>query len=418
MNKYLIILLVFSVSLNVFAQDLIPFNSNGKWGFSNSKGEHIIKATYDSVGVFNREKLLRKNVCIVKKNGAFNIINEQNVPLFDYNLKLKYIDLIESHIIVKKANDKFVAYDVFNYKLDTREFDYYDDMLGYTLAIENNGKLGLIDYKLETVIPEAYDILYFKWFYDRGYPSEEVINAIVESLEPTVVNNELYVDGEKVDYTRCMMILTIINENESKRVLKYIDTLSDDEKFEEEEFGYSSGWTSIESTDPDLPDYEGMKDKLPYNFKRCGDENGICLFSKDSKEGVYNLNTNNASELYDYIHPNLNFTYFTVTDYGSEGYNDSSVGLIDSNFEVLIPTAYKSVEIDYKSDYLVIAQKTNDFYDYYNLKTKKYIFKDSEYKKGDYIYGGSSGGKYYFPVEKNGEFYYVDEDGFEYKKPN
>lgn len=409
MNKcYYFILLFCSLTINVFAQDLIPFRVNDKWGFSNSKGELVIEATYDSVGIFNPNRLLRKNVSIVKKNGVFNIINEQNVPLFDYGLNLKYIDLIESHIIVKRADNKFVAYDIFKQQLDSRAFDSYDDHTGYTLSIEINDKIGLIDYKLKTIIPTEYDYMYYQWFYDRGYGSEEVIAAIFDNLEPTVIDNELYVDNEKVDYNRSMMILTVVNENESKRVLKYIETLSDNAMFEED-IEYS---TINSASDDSIKDnYKSKKAKLPYEFTKCSDDSSLCIFGKESKKGIYNLKTKKESELYKYIYPNIYFKYFTVT-------RDSNEGLIDENFEVLLPNIYKNIDFDYQSDYLVYAQKEGELYDYYNLKTKKYIYKDSEYKKGNYIYGGSSEGKYFFPVEKNGEFYYVDEDGLEYKKPN
>lgn len=416
MNKSVIIIFLFGVCLNVYAQDLIPFNSNGKWGFANSNGDLVIKATYDSVGVFNRDRLLRKKVSVVKKNGALNIINEQNVPLFDYSLKLKYIDLIESHIIVQREDGKFMAYDALNYKLDTKVFDSYDDLLGYTLSIQNNGKVGLIDYKLETIIPVEYDIIYFQWFYARGYATEEFISAIAENLETTVVNNELYVDGEIVDFNRDMMILTLINENESKRVLKYIDSLSDNEKFDEtDDEEIEVDFATIESTRDIRKNEESIKLKRGYGEIDCDEDSGICVFSKDSKKGLYNTNTDEESDLYDYIDPNFKHTHFVVTNYGSDGYDSNLEGLIDANFETLLPCIYKNIRIDYTSDYIVYAKKEGDLYDYYNLKTKKYIFKDSEYKKGDYIYGGTSGGKYYFPIEKNGMFYYVDEDGMKYK---
>lgn len=408
MNKYCIVLILFCASLNAFTQDLIPYRLNNKWGFANSDGELVIKATYDSVGVFNRSRLLRKNVSIVKKNGAYNIINEQNVPLFDFSLKLQFIDIMESHIIVKRADDKFVAYDIFKHKLDSRTFDSYDDQTGYTLSIESNDKIGLIDHKLETIIPVEYDFMYYQWFYDRGYESEEVITAIFNNFETTVKNNKLYVNNEKVDYNRCMMILTVVNEKESKRVLKYIDTVSDNERFDEiDEVVYST----IKSTDTNDKDYEIEKEKLQYVFTKCRDESGMCIFSKDSKRGVYNLNTKKESQLFDNIYPNIYFKYFTVKRDGMEG-------LMDSNFDILLPISYEDIQIDYQSDYIVYAKKEDDLYDYYNLKTKKYIYKDSEYKKGNYIYRGTSEGKYFFPVEKNGKFYYVNEDGLEYTNPN
>jgi len=410
MNKYRIVFILFCFSINAFTQDLIPFNLNNKWGFANSEGELIIKATYDSVGVFNRSRLLRRNVSIVKKNGAYNIINEQNVPLFDFNLKLQFIDLMESHIIVKRADNKFVAYDIFKHKLDLRTFDSYDDQTGYTLSIESNDKIGLIDYKLETIIPVEYDFMYYQWFYSRGYESEEAINAIFENLQPTVKDSEIYVDDEKVDFNKNMMILTVVNEKESKRVLKYIDTVSDNEKFDNiDDVAYSTIESTV--TDDNDKDYEIEKEKLQYVFTKCRDDSGMCIFSKDSKRGVYNLITKKESQLFDNIYPNIYFKYFTVK-------SDDMEGLMDSNFDLLIPTSYEDIRIDYQSDYIVYAKKEGDLYDYFNLKTKKYIYKDSEYKKGDYLYRGTSEGKYFFPVEKNGKFYYVNEDGLEYTNPN
>lgn len=412
MNKFCILLLAF-FSLNLCAQDLIPYQQDGKWGFANSKGELIIKATFDSVGVFNRNRLLRKKVSIVKKNGAFNIINEQNVALFDYKLKLKYIDLSAGHIIVQRENNKFSAYDIFKYKLDSRTFDNYNSQTGYTLSIENNDKVGLIDYKLETIVPTEYDFISFQWFYSRGYESEEVIAAIAQKLNPTVLNNELYVNDEKVDFNRDMMILTVVNDKESKHILRYIDTVSDNEKFNEvdDEEDIQVPFSTIRSNVDRKKLQESIKEKQEYQSIKCDEDSGICVFSKNSKQGLYNLNTKKESELFSYIYPNSDYSYFEVTKGNYEG-------LMDASYEMLLPIDYQNIRIDYESGYIVYAKKDGGLYDYYNLKTKKYIYKDSEYKKGDYIYGGTSGGKFFFPVEKDGEFYYVDEDGFEYKNPN
>lgn len=61
------------ISELAFSQSLIPYRKGNKWGYSNEKGEIIIKPKYKEVGIFNEK------ITWVKKGNKFGYINKKGV---------------------------------------------------------------------------------------------------------------------------------------------------------------------------------------------------------------------------------------------------------------------------------------------------------------------------------------------------
>lgn len=120
--KYLIVLFFILYHENNYAQNLVPFRSGNKWGFSQSKNPKkiIIKPQYQSVSWFqyasNEIKLSRVN-----KNGKFGFIN------------------IKNEIIIPLIYEEVGSFQDFRAR------------------ISHNGKYGFINIENDTIIPCIYD---------------------------------------------------------------------------------------------------------------------------------------------------------------------------------------------------------------------------------------------------------------------
>ena len=72
MKKLLYCLTFFTVSaLSVFASDLFPFQSKGKYGFINQSGKVVVEPS------FNFAEKFSEGMGLVKKNGKVGFINDQ-----------------------------------------------------------------------------------------------------------------------------------------------------------------------------------------------------------------------------------------------------------------------------------------------------------------------------------------------------
>ncbi|OUS03405.1 hypothetical protein A9Q86_00385 [Flavobacteriales bacterium 33_180_T64] len=407
MNKIYTILILFCISTQGYTQDLIPFRAKDKWGFANTEGKIIINTVYDTVSVYEPNKLLKTRVSIVKKNGSINVIDKQNKTIFDYNLKLQNIFLLENFIIAERPDHKFILYDCVTNNFKNLIFDSFEQQRSFTLSIEIDGKIGLIDYKFNTIIPIEYDFIYYNIYYSDNRYNSELIKALSKDFKIDIKDSDIFVNDEKLDNNNDLIVATVINEEESKKIIVQI-TLP------EYDFSYSEVDEDIEIESLDVIESTEKQNELDstYNFIDCNKNSEICIFSKNGKKGIYNFKTKKASQLYTYVNNLLDFKVFEVR-------NNDNTGVVDSDLNQVMPMIYQDIVIDYKSNYILFASKrSGDTYDFYNLKTKKYIYKDSEYKKGQYLYKSSSKGKYFFAVEKKGLFYYVNEDGLEYYTPN
>ena len=100
---------------------------------------------------------------------------------------------------------------------------------------------------------------------------------------------------------------------------------------------------------------------------------------------------------------------------------DRKHGLYSNTFEVIMPVKYSYFSVDYKSNYIVTASYygasvLEPIYDYYNIKTKKFIIKDCDGLSDSYVNKSSKNGVYFFPVNKDESIFYVNENGVKYKE--
>ena len=245
-NSFLIILF-FSSTLG-FTQDLIPYRVGDKWGFANDKGNLIIEADYDSVGLFQPNTLMQKHISIVKRNGKLNLIDSDNNIILDEGLKIKSFQLTSNFLIVEQEDQKIRFYDSTNNGVHPLIVDAVQKEKNGLLSVELNGKVGLIDHNLNTVIPIEYDLIYCDWLH--SYIKEEEMNVLRTHFDVSSINHQLYIDGKLVNDNIHMLIATVINDQETKKVFLNYDsrkysnfeleaTFEDDEEIEE---------TVIEST--------------------------------------------------------------------------------------------------------------------------------------------------------------------------
>ena len=155
----LLFILFFSSTLG-FTQDIIPYRVGDKWGFANDKGNLIIEADYDSVGLFQPNALMQKHISIVKRNGKLNLIDSDNNIILDEGLKIKSCQLTSNFLILEQEDQKIRFYDRTNNGVHPLIVDAVQKEKNGLLSVELNGKVGLIDHNLNTVIPIEYDVIY------------------------------------------------------------------------------------------------------------------------------------------------------------------------------------------------------------------------------------------------------------------
>ena len=96
----IILTMVFQMGIS---QSLIPFRIGDKWGYSNEKGEVIIKPKYEEAGEF------REKITWVKKNGKYGFIDKRGKKktrfMFD---KVKYFGLGKTASVWKNDMKYFI----------------------------------------------------------------------------------------------------------------------------------------------------------------------------------------------------------------------------------------------------------------------------------------------------------------------
>ncbi|WP_299111328.1 WG repeat-containing protein [uncultured Winogradskyella sp.] len=382
---------------------------NEKWGFADSNGKLVYNAVYDSVGVFKWNKTLEKYGSMVYKGDTSAYIDKQNKSIFDS--KYKNIILYYDWIIAQEVDRKLKLFDTSTQKFNDFTFDTYETESNF-LVVENDGKIGAIDSKSNIIIPLIYDQIIYKVFYDSRINSEDYKTYKLNTFNFENKNGELYLDDKPLSEKNDLVLVTVINDNETKRILKPVyqkeESLDSDDDIDiEVPFSVRRSNNSLDK----------LSQKIDAEIVECDSAQKRCIFKRNKKYGIYNVSTKKESKLFDKVE----FIYyssilFRVTE-------DEKIGVIDENLKLVLPIKYNQILNDYNSNYILTATRDNlegdrfDYkYDYYNLKTNKYIITDCEFLSGDYTRKSSENGVYYFPVSKDKYIFYVDENGIEYRK--
>jgi len=144
------------------------YTENGKWGYKDEEtNEILIPAKYDDVDIFN------ENTFGVKKNDKWQIVDRKNIPK-----NSQFYDAIEklfpSNILAVLQDDKWG----FVYtngqaasSLRVDEFVWKDPFL----QIKINDKWGVLNWKLEEILPVEYDKIEIE---DLGLQEYEVSETL------------------------------------------------------------------------------------------------------------------------------------------------------------------------------------------------------------------------------------------------
>lgn len=386
-----------------YCQDLIPYKVNNKWGYADGDGKMVYQAIYDSVGIFKWNSTLKEYGSMVYKKDKSIYINKQNSPIFNPEYKDIILDY-HGWIIASESTGKLKLFDASVKEFSDFAFDTFEAQSNF-LIVENNGKIGVIDSKSEMIIPTEYDQIYYHIFYDCSITSEDYEAYQLKDFKLERKNDTFYIDGIALSDDKDMILATVINNKETKRIIKFVN-----DKGSENSDDISISMGSFGNEDDER--MNALSEKRGLNFTECDSEYNACIFKKDGEYGIYNLKTGSSSEMFDDVELIEPYGIFKVT-------KERKHGLYNKVFEELMPVKYSYFSIDYNSNYIVTASTygssiTESIYDYYNIKTQKYIIENCDYLYGDYVSKSSKNGIYYFPVKKNESIFYVNENGIKY----
>lgn len=390
-----------------YCQDLIPYRVDDKWGYADKAGKIVCKAVYDSVGVFEWNNTLKKHGSMVYKKDKSIYIDKKISPIFN----AAYKDIILDYygwIIARESTGKLKLYDASIKEFGDFTFDTFQTESSF-IIVENKSKIGLINSKSEIIIPIEYDQIYYNIFHDGYIKSEEYEQYQLKDFNIERKNYRYYLDGTVLPEDRDIVLATVVNNKETKRILKFVHDNDRKKSDNDHEETISSLRYYSREDDERL---KAFSEKKGLNFTECDSKYTACIFKKDNQYGIYNLKTNTSSELFDKVELVRLYGVFKVT-------KDRIHGLYNNVFEALMPVKYSYFNIDYDSNFIVTASYDgasvlDPVYDYYNIKAKKYIITDCDFLYGNYVDKSSKNGVYFFPVKKNESIFYVNENGIKY----
>lgn len=161
--KFRIVIAFFIAFLGIlplYAQILKPFESSGKYGFTDNMGRAVIPAQYDYVGYF------KDGLSIVGQNGKCGFIDKTGnivIPIkFEEIFNFKQDDededkYFEEGWAIIKQNGKYGFIDKTG-KIEIAA--QFDDVVPFSeglARVEQNGKFGYIDETGKLIIPAEYD---------------------------------------------------------------------------------------------------------------------------------------------------------------------------------------------------------------------------------------------------------------------
>jgi hypothetical protein len=391
-----------------YCQDLIPYRVDDKWGYADKAGKLVYEAVYDSVGVFRWNNLLEKHGSMVYQKDKSIYVDKKLTPIFDAAYKNIILDY-RGWIIAEKENGKHQLYDTSVNEFNDFTFDTFQTESNFIIA-ENNGKIGFINGKSEIIIPIEYDQIYYNVFHGSNISLEEYEHYKLYEFNIAYKNYRCYLDGAVLPENKDMIVATVVNNKETKRLLKFVIN-EENELFGDVEETWIS---SLRYSEEQKNRVEELSQKKGLKFTECDSKSTSCIFEKDNQFGIYNLKTDTASEMFDEVVLIKPYDVYRVT-------KNRKGGLYSNSLKVLMPIKYSYFNVGFNSKFLVTASyyvtsSIDSKYDYYNIKTQKYIIKECDFLYRSYERKSSKFGVYFFPVKKNETIFYVNENGIQYKQ--
>ena len=237
MKKILLLVILLSTAYT-YSQNsrLIPFVSNSKWGYSDRKGNIIIKPVYDSVGFFNSSSVGAKYLtyAYVYQNKKMGVIDTQNKMILPTTYKYVKNVYETLHFIATNIEGKSGLVSIENQVLIPFEYDQLDEVLNFSFILKKNKKIGLADVNGKIVIPVIYDQIVFvdedkstnkcRWRVSNDKVTQYLFTDIYENP-----NNEVFQTVGNIETAENNLTSYIIDENlkdfEEKIPIRYQSNL-------------------------------------------------------------------------------------------------------------------------------------------------------------------------------------------------
>lgn len=155
MKKLFTICFLIAILLNGKAQDLVAFESDEKYGFKNSAGEVVLPALYQYAENFENGLALAVQD---NKYGFIDTTGKFIIP----NIYDQAVSFIDDMSFVSLNNNVF-GIDKNGKKIAVLKYDELEGSIRRSrnlIGVKLNGKLGMIDYKGNEVIPPIYDLIW------------------------------------------------------------------------------------------------------------------------------------------------------------------------------------------------------------------------------------------------------------------
>jgi len=342
-------------------------NNENKYGVINESNEIIVPFIYDEI-----KKIPKQSQFVVKKDDLYAVINIQDEIIIPFLYSNILICENTNYLICKKDNLHGILEGSGKVLLD---FNYDKiESLEYGFLMEQNNQIGFLDANLNTIIPPLYEE--GKYLDSKMYAvrNEEGLWGILDENNQIVISFSYFAIGDYtekgiiaikgVDFSKASPGLMpppfygVINKDVVIIDFQYVDIM-------DVGFGYAcsknmnEGGKSVVRSG--IISYDGKEELIPFKYTNIIYKNNILLGEVRSEdftniESIALLEKNKAKELpkgvIDLEDCSLGFI---VTKKENHDFLDFKVGIINDNFEKVIPFIYDDI-IELSEDYYIVSK--------------------------------------------------------------
>lgn len=183
-----IIILLFLTNCSIDKTKLVPVKFNGKYGVINSKGNWLIKPTFDSINTFYN------GFAVSYKNGKQGLIDTKGKLVLNY--EYDFVGLVENERVLVQSENHYNFADLKGNLISKTSFSDAEDFSEELASVQfnENGKWGYInsfgDLKIDTLFSLAYE-------FKNGLAEVEI-----ETIDTTAVStNYIVLESKFYDCT-------------------------------------------------------------------------------------------------------------------------------------------------------------------------------------------------------------------------
>ena len=398
----------------VQGQGLVPYRLGNQWGYSDANGELKITPKYDSITPFEYNKFLKKWYAKTIQNGEENLIDEKGkilAPLV--SRKAKKVTVQEYFIAIEKPNRTYELYNIVANKYYSESVTKYQFLESVGLfVVRKNKKRGLLDEFFNELAPIEYDKIRIKKInvYSKKLKEEDMERLKKLDVRYSKEYDSYFINKKQIQYDDPLILITLINQEDTKDLLYVIPDDSSTRKVEERPIVSRIAKPDKERTEN--PKFSN------FDFQDCYPRNKQCIYTTkikgQLKYGVYSFEMDKSSQLYDKIRKDHGRTNYIVSEKGKEG---RMIG----SFELSVPIEYEEVSSFAYGISILRLKKINNHgndsskyrYDYYDVKNKKVLVEEAQFFPEMSRYYEIYKPKYYrfFLVLKDNVYFYMGQDG-------